>query len=202
MNQETQDWKDAREAMSLLMDGRLSGEAFDRAVCLYAEATDAREMWFSSHLVGDVLRSAELAHARPPEAFLARLRDRLATERESMSPSVAPRKGLTSAPLREPANDSLVRWKMFAAVASLAAVTSVIWSVAGRSSPGGAQLAANPTTVGPQQELVVVASPQGNLVRDARLQEMLAAHKQFGGAPGLQTPAGFLRNATFEAPAR
>jgi sigma-E factor negative regulatory protein RseA len=30
----------------------------------------------------------------------------------------------------------------------------------------------------------------------------MAAHRQFGGASALQMPAGFLRNATFEGPAR
>jgi sigma-E factor negative regulatory protein RseA len=38
------------------------------------------------------------------------------------------------------------------------------------------------------------------MVRDARLEELLAAHKEFGGASALQMPSGFLRNATFEAP--
>ena len=40
------------------------------------------------------------------------------------------------------------------------------------------------------------------MLRDARLDELLAAHKQFGGISALQMPAGFLRNATFENPAR
>jgi sigma-E factor negative regulatory protein RseA len=41
------------------------------------------------------------------------------------------------------------------------------------------------------------------MIRDPRLDEMLAAHRQLGGgASALQTPAGFLRNATFEGPVR
>jgi sigma-E factor negative regulatory protein RseA len=40
------------------------------------------------------------------------------------------------------------------------------------------------------------------MIRDPRLDELLAAHRQLGGASALQAPAGFLRNATFEAPAR
>ena len=38
------------------------------------------------------------------------------------------------------------------------------------------------------------------MVRDARLEELLAAHKQFGATSALQEPSGFLRNATFEMP--
>ena len=41
------------------------------------------------------------------------------------------------------------------------------------------------------------------MIRDPRLDEMLAAHRQLGGgASALQSPAGMLRNATFEGPAR
>ena len=39
------------------------------------------------------------------------------------------------------------------------------------------------------------------MIRDPRLDELLAA-QQFGKTTALQMPAGFLRNATFEAPKR
>ena len=45
-----------------------------------------------------------------------------------------------------------------------------------------------------------MTSPQGPVVRDARLEELLAAHKQFGATSALQEPSGFLRNATFDIP--
>jgi sigma-E factor negative regulatory protein RseA len=38
------------------------------------------------------------------------------------------------------------------------------------------------------------------MLRDPRLDELLEAHRQAGGAS--QMPSGFLRNATFEAPSR
>jgi len=38
------------------------------------------------------------------------------------------------------------------------------------------------------------------MLRDARLDALLEAHQQAGG--GSQMPSGFLRNATFEGPAR
>ena len=48
-----------------------------------------------------------------------------------------------------------------------------------------------------------VTNAQGQvMIRDPRLDELLAAHKQYGSTSALQMPAGFLRNATFEAPAR
>jgi sigma-E factor negative regulatory protein RseA len=36
----------------------------------------------------------------------------------------------------------------------------------------------------------------GKLIRDARLDRYLAAHKQFAGSSALGVPSGFLRNAT------
>jgi len=36
----------------------------------------------------------------------------------------------------------------------------------------------------------------GKLIRDARLDGYLAAHKQFAGSSALGVPSGFLRNAT------
>ena len=53
------------------------------------------------------------------------------------------------------------------------------------------------------QPSVAGAGPAPVMIRDPRLDEMLAAHRQLGGsASALQTSAGFLRNATFEGPAR
>jgi sigma-E factor negative regulatory protein RseA len=77
-----------------------------------------------------------------------------------------------------------------------------------QASQGAAQLAAVPS----QAEIVGRASgsePQSReaaaapaMLRDSRLDELLAAHKQFGGTSALQMPAGFLRNATFDSAQR
>jgi sigma-E factor negative regulatory protein RseA len=101
------------------------------------------------------------------------------------------------------ANDSSMRWKLLAGVASVAAVAAVGWSVmatgAGGLSSSQPQLAS-----APQQPVapVLARSEAGLMIRDARLDELLAAHRQFGGASALQMPAGFVRNATFEGPSR
>jgi len=39
---------------------------------------------------------------------------------------------------------------------------------------------------------------QAVMLRDPRLDALLAAHRQFGGTSALQMPSGFLRNATFD----
>ena len=84
---------------------------------------------------------------------------------------------------------------MLAGAASFAAVAAIAWNAGTALSPAaGPQLA---QAIPPAQ--VLVASPQGTMVRDARLEELLVAHKQFGGTSALQMPSGFLRNATFDA---
>ena len=52
--------------------------------------------------------------------------------------------------------------------------------------------------------VVAVAGPNGQTVmlRDARLDELLAAHPQYSSAPNLQMPASFLRNASFATATR
>ena len=100
---------------------------------------------------------------------------------------------------------------MVAGLASLAAVVTLVWSAVGGlgGPPAGAQMAAvsAPVTASvsvqaPAVSLADNQAPQQVMIRDPRLDELLAAHKQFGGTSALQLPAGFLRNANFEAPKR
>jgi len=42
----------------------------------------------------------------------------------------------------------------------------------------------------------------GKLIRDARLDRYLAAHKQFAGTSALGVPSGFLRSATVDTAER
>jgi sigma-E factor negative regulatory protein RseA len=192
-----------RELISALADGQLaSGEI--RSV-LAASESDAGVLasWNAYHLIGDVLRSpAPTVHGADP-AFIARLRVRLseASAFDAIA-STVPLASLTPAlPVfdawRPASNDSAFRWKLVAGFASIAAVAAVAWTAgAGLLAPSVApQLAQSGTT-----QQVLVMSEQGAIVRDARMQELLAAHKQFGGTSALQMPSGFLRNATFEAP--
>jgi sigma-E factor negative regulatory protein RseA len=105
---------------------------------------------------------------------------------------------------QQAANDSF--WKLAAGFASVVAVAALVWNVLGTGQGGGAQLAQNQNPpavtaaaqpVAGQPNVVLVSTPQGDMLRDARLVQMMAAHKQMGGVSGLQMPAGFLRNATF-----
>ncbi len=197
------------ELMSALADGQLGGEDFAAALQACQHDESAFASWAAYHLIGEVLRSpAPVVHGADL-AFLGRLSQRLAQESQAPLPSahrppvaldsVAQARGKAGADVVHhrgaASNDSNLRWKWVAGFASLAAVSAIAWNASGLLMP-----AAAPQLAQGSAQQVVVASPQGPIVRDARLEELLAAHKQLGGASALQVPSGFLRNATFETP--
>lgn len=196
------------ELLSALADGQLVGEDFAAALQACQQDASALDRWDRYHLIGNVLRQPAHTAAFPrhgaDRAFVDRLSQRLA--KEPLTAVVALDAGASSViagtmadapmhPRRSAANDESFRWKLMAGLASLAAVAAIAWNASGllalpASAPQLAQAANAPQ--------VVVASPQGLMVRDARLEELLAAHAQLGGSSALQVPSGFLRNATFE----
>lgn len=210
--------KPSGEFLSALVDGELSQQELTHVLQECTQDADAVASWNSYQLIGDVLRSpASAVNAAGPvfgadAAFISRLNLRLAQEPAlyvspvaSVPASAVPSglspvvevvaKGLPA--LHKPAaNDANFRWKLVAGFASLAAVSAIAWNAVGMLAPATAPQLAQGATV----QRVLVASPQGTMVRDARLEELLAAHKQMGGTSALQVPSGFLRNATFETP--
>jgi sigma-E factor negative regulatory protein RseA len=191
-----------QEMVSALADGQLQGDAFAQGVEVAARDPAAREAWHTYHLIGDVLRSAELAAGTVPAAFLSRFQLRLQQEAQVDGRSAA--EGRVARPVRQEAaqrvasNDADFRWKLVAGFASLTAIVAIGWTAAGdlRAKPEPAQMAAAGSG------LMLASGERGVMIRDPRLDEFLAAHRQLGGASALQAPAGFLRNATFEESAR
>ncbi len=198
------------ELISVLADGQLASEEFSRVLAVFEGDAEALARWNAYHLIGDVLRSPGLTAHASDAAFVARLRACLSREPafDTASAVIAAidstgQKSLPIAgqqavnPQREASNDASFRWRLVAGFASVAAVAAIAWNAGvGLLTPSATpQLAQSDAA---QQVLVV--SEQGTMVRDARMQELLAAHKQFGGTSALQMPSGFLRNATFETP--
>lgn len=216
-----------REQVSALADGHLQGGAFARAIESVCVEDDSRAAWHAYHVVGDVLRSSAHARCSDTSAFLARFQQRLAQEPVVIAPpaAVAPLAAVPAAmPVRhrvEAANEPVFRWKLVAGAASLMAVAAISWTLVGNGAAvpnGGAQLAAAQPPVAnsvlaaaggsalsgngaltPTRVLVGNGNPQV-MLRDPRLDQLLEAHQQAGGAS--QMPSGFLRNATFEGPTR
>lgn len=215
------------ESLSALADGELDAAATARACGHWRDDASVRQRWHAYQMIGDVLRSDDLASAaRHDHALLAAVRARLAVEPVVLAPQEAPavagRVPGADVPAREGHAVSGRRWPWVASAAMAAGFVAVVGVVLLTRPPalqGGATLAqvlppgaapsapmvqavslpaaAADTTVEPQ---ALVAS--GTLIRDARLDQYLAAHKQFGGSSALGLPSGFLRSATSEVPSR
>ena len=177
-------------ALSSLADGEATSDAQERCLALWAEQAAARERWRHYQLIGDVLRSRELARDGAHDAaFLAAVRARLAREPAVLRPAqpaaVRRRRGW-AAPL--------------AAAAGVAAVAGVVVMLRAVPTPiDGAQV-----VVAPGVRAVVASAPgkaepsqqpfNGRLIRDARLDRYLAAHRQSGNGAALQMPGGVVRS--------
>ena len=178
------------ELLSALVDGELLvGETVFQSNALHSD-------WNGYLVIGHALRggagASELTGADP--AFLQRLNLRLADENVGL-PALLPVSGddPMALPQHSAANEAVFRWKLVAGFASVGTALVVAWSFVGRlEAPIASQLSQNPAA-----EQLLVSSPQGPMVRDARLEELMTAHKQLGGS-SLQAPSGFLRNAGFE----
>jgi sigma-E factor negative regulatory protein RseA len=198
------------ELLSALADSHLTSAECIATLDACKHDSSLLNQWNAYHLVGDVLRSSAPGVALGADmAFVGRLQQRLASEairagtvlRSDLALRLqSVEQGVVLAHLESPerrqkaANDASFRWKIMAGFASVAAVCAIAWSTFGSLSRSDApQLALD---LGNEQ--VVVASPMGPMVRDARLEEQLADHRQLGSAATLQMPSGFFRNATFE----
>ena len=195
----------ADELLSALVDGELNAAESAQALASASSDASTARRWHTYHLIGDALRaqtavSAQVAAGRDAEAvsaFTQRLSARLALE--NIAPAEVQLRRVPEVPeirpdfgLKQAANDGNVRWKLLASVACMGTVAALAWGVSGLSGQDSARQLAQSAA-----SQVVVASPQGPVVRDIRLEELLAAHKQMGGT-SLPVPTGFLRSASFE----
>lgn len=198
-----------REHLSALADGELQGEEFARTMA-YAGTEDGQSTWRIYHMIGDAMRNTEMPQAADA-ALLGKLRAQLALEPrpDGVAPA-APLARVASPSSDAAANASVFRWKLAAGFASLAAVAAIGWNAyLGQGGVAASQMpqlaAVQPQGALPASTFLATTGGQGGqqvMIRDPRLDELLAAHKQFGSTSALQMPAGFLRNATFEAPKR
>jgi len=211
------------EQVSALADGHLRDDEFAQVIDKVCNNDELRATWHAYHVVGDVLRSGVHTACSDSSQFLSRLQQRLAAE--PSAPALAPDESVAVPALRsaEAANEPVFRWKLVAGAASLAAAAAISWNwVGGTPQPAallaqqqqqqqqqqqvsGSVLAAS----GPSPQAASVLTPMrvvvgnGNpqvMLRDPRLDQLLEAHQQAGGAS--QMPSGFLRNATFDGPSR
>ena len=195
---------EARARLSALADGDVrDGGELDLACTGWRDDADVRRTWHCYQLIGDVMRSEELARpAARDAAFLAALRERLAAEPVVLAP----------APLPVAASRRRHVWLMpAAAVAGFVLVAGAL--VATRLiQPGveaGPGFAAAPSGVmavssgaSGLSSIVAKPAPGGDaLLRDERLDEYLRAHQFARGGAVLSVPSTAVRRVELTAPA-
>ena len=202
------------DELSSLMDGELDASAVSRACGQWRDDPEARARWHTYHVIGDVLRSDELASdAGHDAAFLAAFRERLAQEPVVLAPATLGAAKATVARRRSWVAPAAVA-AGFVAVAGVLLVTQLSGGLSLLGSQPDASLAKvqSPSSVmvmavdgaassGAADDLPSVV-PNGRLIRDVRLDEYLAAHKKFGGSSVPGGPSGFLRNAAADGTVR
>lgn len=174
---------DPRALMSALADG--DADALSRACTLFRDDAGARAAWHAYHLIGDVLRSEDLAHPAARDAdFLAALRVRLAAEPALLAPTPAAASPSPSVRRRQ-------HWLVPAAAAAGFMAVAGVLVVTRLSSPDGAapQLAALPAgAVAPAPALSNV-----RVIRDAQLDGYLQAHLEARGGGSVAMPGSASR---------
>jgi sigma-E factor negative regulatory protein RseA len=216
----------ALEGLSALTDGELDSAEVARACGAWRDDVQARRTWHAYQLIGDVLRSDDLSSsARRDADFLAALRARLADEPVVLAPEppIEPVPDVHAAPkVANASRNSRWSWMAPSAVAAgFVLVTGALLvtrgpvPAAGGNEPMFARLGLGAS---PSAQMVNVSSPTlaasdstiepqaivltGKMLRDARVDLYLSAHKQFAGSSALGVPSGFLRNAAAESPSR
>jgi sigma-E factor negative regulatory protein RseA len=199
------------EWLSSLVDGEAGRERLEQASQEWRRNVDLRRDWHAYHLIGDVMRSDELsASPQRDAAFLQALRTRLAEEPVPLAPEpLPPRPAVTTSA------SSGRRWLMpVAAAAGFAAVgVSVLVLRGGAAGPTGwsEPIAVVQPTSGPSLHRTVNApvgasAPayvlDGQIIRDARLDDYFEAHRGATGPMPSAVPGGALRSVEILVPQR
>lgn len=206
----------ARQALSALLDGEHERHELSMVCQAWRDDAELRQTWHTYSVIGDVLRSDDLAHeADRDAAFLARLRSRMAEEPVILAPVVSPAQDAEpSAPMPLTARASALspamplRRNWGAPLAMAAGVVTVVGVAV--MMRGLAPTTAAPTLAAAGAASGVVAvvardmaasglSEAPILVRNPDLDRYLNAHRQYGGAGVIGTPGGFRQVAASPA---
>ena len=179
--------------LSALADGEAGAAELGPGCRLWAATASVRQCWHDYHLIGDVLRSQDLAsQPRHDQDFIRRLSARLDVEPAVLAPAPLSR---TAPPRR--------RWAVPAALAaSVMALGTVVAVWSNLEDPAAAvTLAAAPAATVPpvaaapaEAERIVGQVAGARLVRDARLDRYLRAHRDYAVALPGSLPGGSARS--------
>lgn len=205
----------SRRILSALADGDATDSEAARAFQAWRDDPDARASWHAYQLIGDVLRSDDLAAAPAANRdFLAALRVRLADEPVILAPvALAEERRVAPPAVAQGAGLALLRGRWQAPLAMAAGFLAVIGvlNVAGPFRHGGnAALASNGAPAsGPVLASATSANAGGLVLTSAQtkadadqLAPYLAAHRQSAMSGPFQMPGSDLRNVSLVQPAK
>lgn len=201
MSEPSMDARNPAWLLSALADGEVDASDCARGVACWGDDKGASVgTWHAYHLIGDVLRSEDLASAPGRDrAFLERLRLRLADE--PALPVALPTR--PDAEVATPASRRAV-WVLPAALAAgvMALASAVV--LVGWGNPGAGSAAALLASGSAQGRLDVSASAvaqlppstvvDGRVLRDAQLDRYLRAHREYGASLPVSLPGHGGRN--------
>lgn len=189
------------ERMSAFVDGELFGEEhLNLNAFLSGLNSEDRTAWSSYHLIGDALRSDDLAVSpAASSAFLSGFAARLDSEPHVLAPAAMPVARRLLA----------LRRRVVPAFAVAAAAATLTWIVVpqlqGVPGGSGAGQFASVQSHGDSLQRVVMASvpaatvqpvaQDANIIRDASLDQYLEAHQQFAQQPVMPGSMPLIRAA-------
>lgn len=213
-------------ALSALLDGEADEQERAEACGAWRADAQARAQWHAWHLIGDVMRSDDLASMPDHDAaFLDRLRGRLQQEPVVLAPGRWDVDRDADAQVEAEAPEALApahwvvrtvkqprlrrRWAASAAVAAGFMVVAGALVVLRTGAPGtgeaAPQLAGGSALPAPPVQGGLMAGPPGQptyvVQRNPELDRYLAAHRQFAQGPALAAPGG-LRQVVVSPDAR
>ncbi|KDR43090.1 anti-sigma factor [Caballeronia glathei] len=177
------------ERMSAFVDGESLDELGNISQFLAELKNQDRAAWSDYHLIGDALRSDDLAVSpAASSAFMAAFSQRFEAEAHVLAPAALPA-------LAAKARSGMLRRRVVPAFAVAAAAATLTWIVVpqlqGVDSRSGTQVA----SIAPADSVQRVAmasipaatarpvAVEANIIRDASLDQYLEAHQQFSQQP-------------------
>jgi sigma-E factor negative regulatory protein RseA len=183
------------------MDDHLDAGDASGAIARLVASDEAQSTWHRYHLIGDIMRSDALAPCAAELGFAQRVMDSL-DKQPSVIPEQAGQKVITGIDAEQKmtgANAAEFRIKAMAGalVACLIAFL-LVGSLQVEKESAAPQVVASQNKSFNESEGLAVVVDRPVMTRDPELDALLSAHEQMGGHSALQTPSGFLRNATFD----
>jgi sigma-E factor negative regulatory protein RseA len=187
------------ERLSAFVDGELFGEEHLNLDKFISELDgEDRTAWSAYHLIGDALRSDDLAiRTEASNAFLTGFAARLESEPHVLAPAAMPVAGRLLA----------LRRRVVPAFAVAAAAATLTWIVVPQLQgvPGvpGSQIASIQSHGDSVQRVAMVptaavqpVAQDANIIRDASLDQYLEAHQQFAQQPVMPGSMPMIRAAS------